>query len=240
MNYLFWILVGIIIGWIIEWVIDWLFWRKPGGQALEKLTAAETENRRLQAQLAEKEQKLAQLEAENGRLQAAGATGLGLAGPETRTRQAHLSDLEATQVRSQPVPKDRLEEIDGIGPAYAKRLNEAGIYSFAQLAQQTPARLQEIIKPEEWQKIEPERWIAQAQAMGDPDQLEDIDGIGEVYAQRLNKAGIYTFAQLAEVSPERVREIINPEEWQKIEPESWIAEAKELAAQNSGRAATGA
>jgi predicted flap endonuclease-1-like 5' DNA nuclease len=357
MNYLFWILVGIILGWIIEWIIDWLFWRKPDGQALEKLAAAEAENRRLQAQLAgggsqqtvlpvmdsepnfceakladatetleqlrtglnttahqappeedllerieglwssfaqrfhdagvftfaqlaeakpeqvreiaspaewqkvdagqwidqakalakdktdasqrilaeyrqqeQVQEKLAQFEAENSRLQALPMVGADLDVVEPAFQApVQVDEAEAALVNVRPGRRDRLEEIEGIGPAYAKRLNEAGIYSFAQLAELTVERMREIIKPESWQKIVPESWLAQAAAMADPDPLEDIVGIGETYARRLNQAGIYTFAQLAQLAPERVTEIVAAEDWQEVDAESWVAQARGFA-----------
>ncbi len=40
---------------------------------------------------------------------------------------------------------DNLEAIKGIGPVYAKRLREAGITSFEQLAQLAPERLGDIL-----------------------------------------------------------------------------------------------
>jgi predicted flap endonuclease-1-like 5' DNA nuclease len=122
---------------------------------------------------------------------------------------------------------------------YAKKLNEAGIFSFWQLAGQTPERLREMIDPEDWQKIEPQSWIAQAKVMAEPDSLEDIQGIGIVFAKRLNEAGIYTFAQLAKLTAEQIEEIIQPENWQKLDSEKWIAEANELAAKKSQQAASG-
>lgn len=60
------------------------------------------------------------------------------------------------------------------------------------------------------------------------DQLEDINGIGPVFARRLNEAGIYTFADLTAQSPEKIREIISPKNWQAIDPEGWIAQARQL------------
>lgn len=60
--------------------------------------------------------------------------------------------------------------------------------------------------------------------------LSDIDGIGPVYQQRLYDAGVLTFAQLAALSPQRVREIIKPQSWQDIKPQHWIDEAAEFAA----------
>lgn len=60
------------------------------------------------------------------------------------------------------------------------------------------------------------------------DHLEDINGIGPVFAQRLNEAGINTFADLAAQTPERVKEIISPKNWQAVDPEGWISQARQL------------
>lgn len=57
------------------------------------------------------------------------------------------------------------------------------------------------------------------------DSLETIQGIGPTYARRLNEAGIYTFADLAQLTPERAREITGVIRW---DPAEWIAEAKRL------------
>jgi len=62
-----------------------------------------------------------------------------------------------------------------------------------------------------------------------PDRLEKIHGIGSVFARRFNEAGVTTFADLANLNPNDVRQIIAAEEWQKIDPESWVNEAKKLA-----------
>ena len=62
-----------------------------------------------------------------------------------------------------------------------------------------------------------------------PDHLPDIHGIGQVYAKRLNDAGVYTFAQLSELSVERLREIIQPQEWQSLDFASWITQARTFA-----------
>ncbi len=63
----------------------------------------------------------------------------------------------------------------------------------------------------------------------DRDRLEKIDGVGDVYEHRLNSAGIWTFAQLSQMSLESIHSLIQPEEWQKIEPDKWILEAAERA-----------
>jgi predicted flap endonuclease-1-like 5' DNA nuclease len=65
---------------------------------------------------------------------------------------------------------------------------------------------------------------------GSKDALEKIDGIGQVYQQKLYEAGIFTFAQLAAASPSRITEIIEPQNWQHIDVMKWRREAALFAA----------
>jgi large subunit ribosomal protein L21 len=67
-----------------------------------------------------------------------------------------------------------------------------------------------------------------------PDDLEKITGIGPAYARVLQQAGVRTFAELSQLSPDRLRQIISPKEWQKIEPEVWIEEARTFARKTDG------
>lgn len=53
--------------------------------------------------------------------------------------------------------------INGIGPTFARRLHEAGIHTFADLAALTPATIKEVVKIADWQG-DPAGWIAQARA----------------------------------------------------------------------------
>ena len=65
------------------------------------------------------------------------------------------------------------------------------------------------------------------------DRLTDIKGIGPVYAGKLYEAGIFTYRQLASMSPEVLKMIIDEPEWRSrsIDAESWIEQANLLAAQ---------
>jgi large subunit ribosomal protein L21 len=54
---------------------------------------------------------------------------------------------------------DQLERIHGIGPATARRLNEAGVRTFAQLARMTVAEVEAIAGNTPW---DPADWIRQA------------------------------------------------------------------------------
>ncbi len=61
------------------------------------------------------------------------------------------------------------------------------------------------------------------------DKLDQIKGIGPVFAQRLNQAGVLTLADLAELTPERVREIVSPGKAESIiNPQDWITQARQL------------
>ena len=62
-----------------------------------------------------------------------------------------------------------------------------------------------------------------------PDELAAIRGIGRIYQWKLRDGGINSYAQLAQTTPERVRQILNVPAWRRIEPESWIEQAKALA-----------
>lgn len=64
------------------------------------------------------------------------------------------------------------------------------------------------------------------------DDLERIPGITPIYASRLHAAGIFTFAQLGALTPERVHLIIGPTYYDRvIQSQQWIAQARTLAEQ---------
>ncbi len=160
MTFFYGLVIGLIIGWVIEWVIDLLFWRRDDQRLRVELAEAESKIRNLETQLDEHQMRQRQmLSAEN----------------DLRLCQDELSDAEQTidQLRAElnnlagkvSTDKDHLERVKGIGVVFARRLNEAGIQTFEQLAAQTPGRIREIINPEEWQKVDPESWIAQAKEL---------------------------------------------------------------------------
>ena len=58
---------------------------------------------------------------------------------------------------------DDLTQIDGIGPTFARRLGEAGITTFAQLAALSPEKAREITRVTV--QSDPADWIAEAQSL---------------------------------------------------------------------------
>lgn len=61
--------------------------------------------------------------------------------------------------------KDPLTDIEGIGPAYERALNTLGIFTFAQLAEQTAESLASNMTARVTaERIQREKWIQQAKA----------------------------------------------------------------------------
>lgn len=60
------------------------------------------------------------------------------------------------------------------------------------------------------------------------DRLSEISGIGPAYERALWEAGILTFGKLADLTPERLGEIIDPEPWRKVDFKAWISSAKSI------------
>jgi predicted flap endonuclease-1-like 5' DNA nuclease len=80
----------------------------------------------------------------------------------------------------------------------------------------TPKAEHPVVKAAEPAQLEPER-------------LEIIKGIGPIYEQLLNAAGITTFAQLAAQTPKQVHQIIAAEENSHMaNVESWLEQAQQL------------
>ena len=44
----------------------------------------------------------------------------------------------------------------------------------------------------------------------------------------MNKAGVKSFADLAKLTPKKLRELLELQKWQKIEAQEWITEAKRV------------
>lgn len=59
------------------------------------------------------------------------------------------------------------------------------------------------------------------------DDLTKINGIGRTFARRLQEVGVYSYAKLATLTPEYVKEVTKVQDWQG-DPAEWIAEAKKM------------
>jgi predicted flap endonuclease-1-like 5' DNA nuclease len=145
------------------------------------------------------------------------------------------------------VEGDDLQQLEGIGPKYNRLLRDAGVNTYADLAESEPERLAAIIGAPPWRNVDYDAWIAQARlaAAGDQAGLDElqkilysrsgdnlilIHGLGDSYNRALTDAGIYTYADLASRSPGEIEVIITAAGLRQADFESWIDEAKLRAA----------
>jgi predicted flap endonuclease-1-like 5' DNA nuclease len=176
-----------------------------------RLSTAQSEIARLQAQLRQSEES-------RQRLIAAGAQANPLQPQVAKEQEWHQKWSEGDAEIEQPVVKQPVPEMEIPSPERSEQ-------GWQQKWSEGEAKIEQPrVEPPAVEVKPPLERSGQRK-----DRLEEINGIGPVFARRFNEAGIYTFAELAELTPERVHEIVHTEEWQKIDPDAWIAEAKERA-----------
>lgn len=206
---------GVLAGWLIEWAVDWLYWRRVYADLQHKLTASE-------ALLAQKkdsdtvkvealQRELTQAKAEVARHEQMAATTL----PQEQytAAQAALNQCQEELTETRTELNHYLEQFTEM-QTYRDKLAaaEAEIGRLKVELTNRPGHVTQVV----------EKVIIK-------DNLERINGIGPVFARRFDQANVFTFSQLAALSPERIQEIIMPQPWQHIDPDAWIAEAKEFA-----------
>jgi len=62
-----------------------------------------------------------------------------------------------------------------------------------------------------------------------PDDLTRIKGIGPVYQWKLRDAGFNTYQQLAHADPNQLRRMLDIKNWQRVNVEHWIEQARDWA-----------
>jgi predicted flap endonuclease-1-like 5' DNA nuclease len=70
---------------------------------------------------------------------------------------------------------------------------------------------------------------AEAYQRAHPDDLTVIKGIGPVYQWKLRDAGFNTHKQLATADPDQLRRMLDIKNWQRVNVESWIEQARDWA-----------
>lgn len=190
--------------------------------AAQKLATAEAERNAIQENLYRVGERLEALEAENEALR-----------QELATAQAQRAPalLEApTMVEREPADvqiDDLKAQINGL----LRQLTET-----QSLRKQLTAVKQELATvQDELARLRAQLTI-QSQAkqtlLQKKVNLEAIQGIGSTYARRLREAGIRTLSDLAQQTPEQVRQIVGLKAWQGGDPAQWIAEARALVAED--------
>jgi predicted flap endonuclease-1-like 5' DNA nuclease len=62
-----------------------------------------------------------------------------------------------------------------------------------------------------------------------PDDLTVIKGIGPVYQWKLRDAGFNTYQQLAASDPEQLRRMLDIKNWQRVNVDAWVGQARDWA-----------
>ncbi len=126
----------------------------------------------------------------------------------------------------------KIEEIEGIGPVYGKKLRDAGITTTDKLRQATTTKKQRQALAAS--TTIDEKLILSWANMVD---LFRIKGIGAQYSELLEAAGVDTVKELAQRSPEnlfaKMNEVNEAKKLVRQTPalksvQSWVAQAKEL------------
>lgn len=216
-------------------------------------------------------EKLARIEAENHSLKAELAQTLARAGnaapasvsssidfdipaPETPeepelvfARDKHVLNEKIVQQDSDNTMDD-LTLIEGIGPFLAGKLNEAGIFTYEQIAEWDGASIGQITEAIGYfpGRIERDNWVGQAVELArikkeNPEafqsankihtnrtDLKVIEGIGPKIEQLLHSAGIHTWDDLAESPMDRLERILDEagDHYRLHKPDTWPAQAR--------------
>ncbi len=257
-----WGVGGLLIGFIIEYLVDLFFWRQKirginsrNDQYESLLGDQKAEITYLRGQLATFEKSVDEYEAYSRKLDA-----------ELETARQDLAVLrvqhEEAEARAMQYQRDSVAmrrklhtQVSAETPAandesriqlarYKKALHDA-VSENKLLAKKLAEQELKANRPngngnaginETYRKVDD---LPQAEIINievEPDNLEQIAGIGPVYANKLRAAGVVTFADLARLRADRLTDIIQPNRWQLIEPDRWITEAA-IYARSGGRKA---
>lgn len=143
-------------------------WREQAAHLLtekeeleQKLATAEFRVIQLDEQVQETSQQLTEAQKLREKMMALGEQN-SEAKAKIRNLRKKLKKAENQMAYMRLGGKENLTLIRGIGPAYARRLQEAGIRTFALLAKASPEHVCEIVQIKPWQNAVPKEWIAEA------------------------------------------------------------------------------
>jgi predicted flap endonuclease-1-like 5' DNA nuclease/uncharacterized protein YoxC len=150
--------------------------------------------------------------------------------------------------------KDALTAIEGIGEFLEKKLNSIGVFSYEDIANWTPGRIDEVTTQIGYipGRIEKDDWVGQAALLLQKEQeapapkafaeasgldkkatdLKIIEGIGPKIEEVLKDAGIGDWSALAATEPGRLKEILEEagDQYRMHNPYTWPLQARLAAA----------
>ena len=169
----------------------------------------------------------------------------GRAAPEAPAEKSEEAVAEIATVGTEAAEEhftecpQKLARIHGVGRVYETRLYQAGIGTYWQVAITPAARLAEIFGLQDFQGVDVKAIQEAARQLAietgttgklwngsEPDDIEDLPGIGKVYEGRLYDAGVCTWGKLASLTPDELAAIVKAPKWNQPDFEAWIAYAK--------------
>lgn len=151
--------------------------------------------------------------------------------------------------------KDTLTKIEGIGEFLEKKLNSIGVFSYEDIANWTPGRIDQVTTQIGYipGRIEKDDWVGQAALLLQKEQetstprafeeaseatdkkatdLKMIEGIGPKIEEVLKDAGIGDWSALAAAEPGRLKEILEEagDQYRMHNPYTWPLQARLAAA----------
>jgi predicted flap endonuclease-1-like 5' DNA nuclease len=212
---------GFLLGWVMSTLIEWIWFRQ---RRVRPESAGRARESTVRGIVAEREALAAERVA--------------------ASTTAPTTTQSTTDVRPMPSASsypDPLWRVRGIGVIYQKRLYEAGIFTWHQLASSDVESVRNATQAPA--TSDPTLWIAQARELAEqfdrvgasytgpvPDDFTRIDGIGSLSEQTLYRAGIFTYKQLADLSPQALARLL-PEAaaaGESIDFKIWLDQAAQL------------
>jgi predicted flap endonuclease-1-like 5' DNA nuclease len=144
--------------------------------------------------------------------------------------QASVEVPEAEVLEEIEALAEEAEEIEAEIEEAAAKLAEAEVLEAIEAVVEE-AEAERIVEEIDWEAEL--REIALEAPRAEPDWRDDltrVQGIGAKSAERLNEAGIVSFAQLAALDEENLAAIIQAPDWRRPDYASWISQAQELLA----------
>ena len=223
------ILVGLLFGWVSSTLVEWVWYR--GRRRRFDLSAVSTAARGTQPL---PEGPAAQT---FGAPPGPAAAETAQPGRRRARKDARPEPPVAQDLSNRP---DNLSAVYGIGGLYERRLYQVGIFTWDQLSRADAESLQQITRA--LPGSDTRAWTEQARELAVannrvgavydgplPEDLTRIAGIDQVFEDELYAAGIFTFRQLAERTPDELARIIPAHlAGEELDFVSWIVQADSL------------
>ncbi len=150
---------------------------------------------------------------------------------EADTLRKDVQSLREVSSSKDQAIADALAKVSHLESQLAFRPSSEELVSLKKTIGEKDSQIQDLMS----KILELEKAEAQAPVVSRPviptsqrDPLIKINGIGHLYERKLWEAGILRFGDLSRLNADQIFEIIQPAEWQRIEPEKWIAEASQM------------